>query len=240
MVNAHYANQASSQQTEQLIAAAKISALAANKNALAAASFADSARKINSGVNDAVNKLNLQAVSLNESAEQTGRLASATEQANSNAVEGERPWFGGQIIVQNLEVGKMPTAYITFMNSGKRPAKVIHTNIVWFCSDSFPADPESEYRKRGLSPNSVNSQQISTPGTSVTTDRNYELREFSEPFLTFLNRRMQTLFIIGRIDYQDIQTKKMDWTKVCVQYVPPSNAVGVGTFGGCEQYNDAQ
>ena len=54
MVNAHYANQASSQQTEQLIAAAKISALAANKNALAAASFADSARKINSGVNDAV------------------------------------------------------------------------------------------------------------------------------------------------------------------------------------------
>lgn len=54
-------NESTSEQTNQLIAAARINAYAAQQNALAAGNFANSAQHINQGISEAVGKLNLQA-----------------------------------------------------------------------------------------------------------------------------------------------------------------------------------
>ena len=65
---------AATQQTDQLISAAKINALAAEQNAVASRNFADSARGINEGISDAVNRLEAQA-SVSEFARETSELA---------------------------------------------------------------------------------------------------------------------------------------------------------------------
>jgi hypothetical protein len=54
-------NASTSRQTDQLIAAAKISAQAAKDNVAAANNFASSARNINDGIDSAVSRLNRQA-----------------------------------------------------------------------------------------------------------------------------------------------------------------------------------
>lgn len=90
---------------------------AAQKSANAAKSFADSATKINTGISDAVSKLELQAT-----ANQT--LAQAANTANTNTVEADRPWIGAVFTVDGFAAGKTPTYTVTFMNTGKRPAKV--------------------------------------------------------------------------------------------------------------------
>jgi hypothetical protein len=77
----------SSGQTTQLIEAANIQACAAK-------SFADSAAYINAGIGTAVGNLNLQAQKLEENANQTSRLAKAAEVANANVVNSNRPWVG--------------------------------------------------------------------------------------------------------------------------------------------------
>jgi hypothetical protein len=77
----------SGQQTQKLIDAAEIQADAAK-------SFANSANNINTGIGTAVDKLNLQAHKLGEGVTQTARLASATEKANDNVINSDRPWIG--------------------------------------------------------------------------------------------------------------------------------------------------
>ena len=71
---------------------------AAEKSAKAARDFADTADKINSGIQDAVHKLNIQAQKLGETAKQTADLASNTKEANKisqTALEIQtRPWIG--------------------------------------------------------------------------------------------------------------------------------------------------
>ncbi|MGB6690842.1 MAG: hypothetical protein WBE76_23660 [Terracidiphilus sp.] len=66
------------QQTEQLITAAKISAVAAQQNAAAASSFSDSARKIDQGIGNAVDRLNLQAQATSDVANATQAQAAST------------------------------------------------------------------------------------------------------------------------------------------------------------------
>ena len=105
--------ESSGHQTDQLIAYAKAQACAAK-------SFAASAAAINTGIGDAVGKLNLQADKLEKSVRQAARLAKATEEANSNAANADRPWIGAFFSVSNFESGKAPTYTVTYINSGRR------------------------------------------------------------------------------------------------------------------------
>jgi hypothetical protein len=85
--------------------------------------FSTSAAQISAGIQDAVAKLNVQA-----NANQTMALAANT--ANSNSLEADRPWMGGTLNVADFAVGKTPTYTVSFMNSGKRPAKVTLTQTL--------------------------------------------------------------------------------------------------------------
>ena len=76
-------NRSTTEQIQELIEAANIQGEAAK-------SFAGSAGKINDGIGQAVDKLNLQAGAAN-------RLAHDTETANKNVLEADRPWMGAFI-----------------------------------------------------------------------------------------------------------------------------------------------
>jgi hypothetical protein len=84
--------------THALADAANRQVCAAEKSAKAARDFADTADEINSGIQDAVRKLNIQAQKLGETAKQTADLASNTKEANKisqTALEIQtRPWIG--------------------------------------------------------------------------------------------------------------------------------------------------
>lgn len=105
-------SQSTTEQTNQLIAAAKVSAYAATQNVQASRNFSESARGINQGVSNAVDKLNLQAATTQDLVEQTvtqakatnalameaGRSADASDAANKQSAtffaQQNRPWVG--------------------------------------------------------------------------------------------------------------------------------------------------
>ena len=91
--NAH----SGSQQTDELISAAKISAYAARQNAQAARDFASSAAQINRGVSDAVTKLQMQASATEEARQSSEKNSRAALQAAiDNFQQEQRPWIGLQ------------------------------------------------------------------------------------------------------------------------------------------------
>ncbi len=130
-------NDATAQQTDQLIAAAKYGAYASERNALAAQSFADSARKINGGIDNAVDRLNSQAEATSDvaqagAAQAKAALATANntsqqivvaQQANIIAKQAlddqTRPWVG---IVGDIE--PIPDTQIMGGPPSSRPGTV--------------------------------------------------------------------------------------------------------------------
>jgi hypothetical protein len=87
-------SKSTSEQTNQLIGAAKVSAYAAQQNALAAGNFANSARSINQGIGEAVDKLNLQAANTQNLVEQAVAQAKATNELVSAQNLASRPYVG--------------------------------------------------------------------------------------------------------------------------------------------------
>ena len=88
-------NASTTQQTDQLISAAKVSAYAAQQNLEASRNFADSARHVNEGVSDAVKELNGQARAT-ESARDSATVASnkALQASVEFAQRQQRAWVG--------------------------------------------------------------------------------------------------------------------------------------------------
>ncbi len=101
-------NSNTTEQTNQLIAAAKINAYAAQQSALAAGNFANSAQHINQGISDAVDKLNLQAANTQDLVQQAIVQSAATNNLATSAAgsaetaskqltitqTSQRPWVG--------------------------------------------------------------------------------------------------------------------------------------------------
>jgi hypothetical protein len=89
-------NSSTSRQTDQLIQASRYSAYAADRNALAAQSFAVSADKINNGVRDAVGRLNTQAIEMSNLVDAAQQQAIEARNyiavAQKIADEDRRPW----------------------------------------------------------------------------------------------------------------------------------------------------
>jgi hypothetical protein len=115
-----------SQQTDQLISAAKYNALAADRNANAAASFADSARKINDGINNAVGKLQDQA-------NQIERSADAAQDANDRATEFFREQQSPELSlsVSPHDFGEQDASIeVALKNSGHSSAKEV--GLRWY------------------------------------------------------------------------------------------------------------
>jgi hypothetical protein len=123
--------QESGRQTDKLISAANINACAAKKNAKAAESFASTASEINKGISRAVDKLSLQAKSMEKSA----GAAVQTAQSTKNQLEkGERPWVGvnGQLKVLgsiHADASKV-NFYYSLTNVGKSVALGV-SSAIW-------------------------------------------------------------------------------------------------------------
>ena len=117
-------NKSTSRQTDQLIAAAKYGAYASNQNALAAQSFADSARSINHGINGAVAQLGAQERDANAAA-MTGEMSlrASSEQTRLD----QRAWVGIAGVktdggVSESETFSVAGLKVLLRNSGRTPA----------------------------------------------------------------------------------------------------------------------
>ncbi len=153
---------------------------------------------------------------LDDSIKQASRLAKATEKANANLVDSSRPWMGGTVNVTSFEVGSKPVVNWSFMNSGKRPAIVVHAVGVGFYYPVFPANPEVKY---GIDVTRSNGIAVVGSGVaqSVAAKTALTLRH-----MLLINSGEEKYFAIAKIEYLDIQTKKPYWTHICIFYAPPS------------------
>ena len=184
--------------------------------------FADSAEKINTGVGNAVDKLNLQAGELQRSVEQANRLATATEKTAQAAKDGietnrdalvleNRAWLGvvGEIITQ-LEAGKELKAEVTVINSGKTPASQV---MEGFDIEVLPTIPTTPILF-GLKPTAA----IPPQGTHI-------LRFVSKTKLSGIEMGKitdKTLFLVfrGVIQYEDFNNVQR-YTNICMYVSDP-------------------
>jgi hypothetical protein len=134
-------NKGTTQQTDQIIGAANVSAYAATQNLQASRNFADSARSINQGVSNAVDKLNLQAVGTEDLVEQAAvqasaaiKAARAAERAATTARDAmylnERAWaemdvsIAGPLIIRTKTGAYLPIK-MQITNVGHSPAQYV-------------------------------------------------------------------------------------------------------------------
>jgi len=230
--------ESSGKQTQQLIEAANINAKAArqiaaasDRNATAAESFATTAGKINEGLGGAVGKLNLQAEGLKQSVEQATRLAAATEKANANVIDSDRPWIGVGMTFDELVVGKIPTFTVTLVNSGKRPARVISQRTQGHYFENLPPNPPFE----NVGPAST---FVSIPGFPETTTYNLFTGPISQETADLLAGGVTTVFEYIDVEYLDLGTGKSHFTHACWKYMLETNGHRKG-FYSCDAYQDA-
>jgi len=219
--------ESSGHQTDQLITYAKAQACAAK-------SFADSASNINSGIGTAVGKLNLQAEKLEASVRQAERLAKATEEANANVVNSDRPWMGTSFGVDSFASGATPTYTVVFTNSGKRPARVMLTQTM---SSLVDYGNKPVYPSYDVTP----SISVAVPGQPLTTtwkETNTAMNPISDVLLRLLAAG-GPFRVYANIEYTDIRTDIKYWTHACWRYTPNQSPNAIG-FSNCPEYNDAK
>jgi hypothetical protein len=197
-----------------------------------AASFSTSAGNIGTEVQDAVGKLNLQAGELAKNADQTNRLARATEEANSNAMQADRPWFGATLLVEGFEVGKVPIATIYFTNSGKRPARIIIAEAHTGYFEVFPKNPPYE-----LHP--IVSRGIVVPNAPLVNKFNMSKIPLSETEVSIVESGVPArYFVYAHMEYIDMRLGKPHYANFCWQYIGNVPQLPKG-FYACEGYDDA-
>lgn len=185
---------------------------------------------------DAMNRLadkaGLQAEKLDSSVKQASRLAEAAERANRNVLEADRPWFGIALAAQDpLEIGKIPSATVTFTNSGRRPARVITSEetVGWFVS--LPKDPP--FKVFG-----VRSTDMIVPNAGLTSRFNLFTAPVTQFDIDTANSGATNLYIYANIEYIDIRTKATHFSHACWVYVGNNSALA-RAFYNCAEYQDA-
>jgi hypothetical protein len=199
---------------------------AAEKQAYAAKSFASSADKINTGIENAVDKLNLQAGAAN-------RLAGDTEKANDNAASTDRRWIGIALQAEALEVGKIPNVHIFATNAGRRPAKITWMVAAGNLFTEFPEEPSYASTK------GEKSTFILVPNSPVNMDYGITGEPLTEQTMWIINARTQTLLEYAKVEYTDVRTGKSYFTHACWRYIPAFGTMKSG-FYDCAEYNEAK
>jgi len=127
--------QSTTTQTDQLIQAAKIQAYAAQHNAQAASDFSTSARSINDGIGNAVQRLQAQANATEAARESSVQQSNAALQATiDNFHQEQRAWIGlsGFAVIADQKtmgistdegINHMNTAIANLLNTGHTPAR---------------------------------------------------------------------------------------------------------------------
>jgi hypothetical protein len=233
-------NDSTSQQTDQLISAAKISAYSATQNVQASRNFADSARSINQGIGEAVDKLGVQAGAANNMAETATIQAEVARQSAATSkklLETERDLDRALVAVQDVAISQTPDmAYITFnfANSGRTVA--LHARYHIQGPSQFRINYENE-RFSGLK--QTIRKDIPEPSTSKTIEDWTEVPDVGASSKTLpielQKRRIAHDFLgldyadywTGRIEYEDIFGGKQ-WTTFCIEVY--SNSISQVTY----------
>jgi len=158
------------------------------------------------------------------------RQATASEVANRNALNAERPWMGVSINVDSFEVDKTPTVTINFFNSGRRPAKVTRTQYRWVTYAVFPRS--IEYPETGT----FKSTNLVLP--NAASNVTFTMDKVTEPQMSALKSRSLSLYIHTNIEYEDPVTNARHWTHACWQYIWFEKGIRSG-FYNCQKYNEA-
>lgn len=198
--------------------------------AVAAKSQADAAKAIAVATGKQADNTARQAQELDASVRQATRLAKATETANGNALNADRPWMGVGLSVDTFEVGKTPKATIAFVNSGKRPGKVILTQYRWTMYHEFPKDVT--YPPSGTE----TSTNIVLPNTHA--DVSFALDSVTDQMMQLIKAGAETIYIHANIEYQDPVTGRLHSTHACWQYIYFDKGIS-SAFYNCHEYNEA-
>ena len=157
---------------------------------------------------------------LDASIQQSKRLADATEQANRNAENANRPWLGGQIKVIGFEAGRDPEAFCAFVNGGRRPAFVEHQVCELVGDKMIPMpDVAGGYKPKGLvlPGGTVTMHQVFFAGGDPTYIQDGKM---TSTFLSLYDSSQWHLRINSTVTYRDIGTGKIHHTTMCVRYQP--------------------
>jgi len=170
---------------------------------------------------------------LDASIAQASRLATATEQANQNVLDADRPWIGIAIEVTDFGANQTPIKTVTLVNSGKRPAM-----ITGFKADGDYGKAMSETPEYRGGTNIK--RQFLVPGTVYVSKVNLFRDDgiLKSEALSILDSKTVSFFSYATVEYIDVRTGKHHFTHACKQYVPASPSEGNRDgFFGCEAYN---
>jgi hypothetical protein len=214
-------------QTDQIIAAANINAIAATKSAKAAQDFATNAGNINAAMGKAVEKLNLQAAATKSVADQAlSQAAIATGQLQVMQAD-ERAWLefriqkpqAGGDVGPRVSSGQPLDLPVQIMNSGKTVAR----NVVM---DIFVdiLDASQEANLDNVADLTNHHHERSTTGTIFpSADYKVQITRYRDkggvgpitvPEFIALNEGRSYISTYGIITYDDVFNKHR-WTKFC-------------------------
>jgi len=166
-----------------------------------------------------------------ELARAASRQATASEEANRNALNAERPWIGVMMAVDSFEVDRTPTITLAYFNTGRRPAKVTLTEYRWATYAVFPENPEYP------EPGTAKSTNIVVPG--ARSDVTITVDKLTESQMSVWKSRSRSFYIHTNIEYEDPVTNARHWTHACWQYIWFEKGVRSG-FYNCPKYNEAK
>ena len=222
-------NNGTTEQTKQIISAAKINACASQKSAQAARDFADTSSDIHDSLGDAVGKLDAQVRATEESAKLTRHVIEGGEAAVISP-------YGGPLNIPNL-MSLLYGIIINFTNNGK-------VNAVHFAShaslqretlpDYSPIGKPlySDLRRDQIIPTSQRQEMgadqvvVSTFDTSIFTDNDIlQMKTMRETF------KIEGVFSYGNGFGEKIKGK------FCLLYLSMHNPDGSGSEGwiSCEE-----
>ena len=235
-------NESNGRQTDQLIAAAKVSAYAAQQNQQASRNFADSARGINEGVDDAVRRLEKQATAVElarETADANARtlLQETASQFREDQrpyilltrshLEGERTISAQQLILWRVEYanyGRTPATHFSslgrvfFGSNAKKDAYAYMSNMP--IDRLLIAGPGSE---------GILAPHVPSDGISYATLNSQTVPNNDD--IAYISSHEFALFAVGRFFYNDLYGTA-HYTDYC------RFQLLTGAIGECDQFND--
>jgi hypothetical protein len=212
---------------------------AAAKQAKAAEKFADNAANINTGIQNAVTQLGKQVAKMDTSVQQASRLAAATETANKNSVEADRPWMAAYINVAQFAVDKKSSFIFTFANTGKRPAIVELTAARSDKYVNFPSNTDAELLKNPYVRGAVPSTSVIVPGQPVVASSTSP-GALTKAEMDLIDSGQVKWYAFAKVEYRDVRTNLHYWTHICIEYMPLFKTDNDNGFRNCPEYNDAQ
>lgn len=235
-------SKSSSYQTDQLIRAAGISAYAAQQNLQAARDFSTSARNINNGINDAVDRLGDQAKAIEATRKSSANQADRSFKVTlDNFHQDQRAWMGTCSYQMNsFENGKPIEFEITFCNSGKTPASHVFARITYKVSPFAVDGPSPEDLIQAVFRPSISAAPQGTIEISTGRNRGLAFPGIDNLAHTRLDSAFQAiksgsmiLYYYGDLQYLDLSGKTRD-TEFCVFLAYPQTK----ELERCKEHNE--